>query len=83
MHKASVICVRFDPLSSRVVASASADGFVYISTAYEASLDTSGSGPFANIQNDDVEILYKFNTNSWNNVLSFSPDAATLVFACK
>ena len=28
LHKASVVCVRFDPLSGRVVASASLDGSI-------------------------------------------------------
>jgi hypothetical protein len=34
VHKASVVCVRFDPLSSRVIASASLDGTCQITSAY-------------------------------------------------
>lgn len=43
------MCVRFDPLSSRVVASASTDGQVIVTTSYDENLDKSGSGPFAKI----------------------------------
>ena len=35
LHKASVLSVRFDPGSGRVVASASADGTVFITSAYD------------------------------------------------
>jgi len=47
LHKASVMSVRFDPGSSRVVASASADGMVYITSCYDPEFDTEGTGPFA------------------------------------
>ncbi len=39
LHSASVVSVRFDPLSSRVVASASVDGKCYITTCYFEETD--------------------------------------------
>jgi len=81
LHKASVLCVRFDP-SGRVVASASADGTVIISTCYDEAIDTESTGPFANVTTD-AEMLFKFTTSGWVNSLSFSPSGSTLVFVCK
>lgn len=80
MHKDSVLCVRFDPLSGNVVASASADGVVYVTTCFDSSIDKDGSGPFASVSSEG-EILYKFNCNSWANTLSFTPSGNTLIFA--
>lgn len=80
MHKDSVLCVRFDPLSGKVVASASADGIVYVTTCYDSSIDKDGSGPFNSVSSEG-EILYKFNCNSWANTLSFTPSCNTLIFA--
>lgn len=48
-HKNSVLSCAFDPLSGRVIASSSVDDFVFISTCYNAEVDTDGSGPFAGI----------------------------------
>jgi WD40 repeat protein len=39
MHKASVVCVKFDSMSGRAVASASLDGSVYITSSYYEDLD--------------------------------------------
>jgi hypothetical protein len=39
IHKASVVCARFDPLSGRVIASCSLDGRVLISSCYLKELD--------------------------------------------
>jgi WD40 repeat protein len=76
--------VRFDPLSSRVVASASVDGSVFITSCYEPELDAkSTAGPFGNVQSEFGEVLYKFNTSAWINTLSFSPSGQNFVFACK
>jgi len=47
LHDGSVVSVKFDPLSSRVIASASIDGTVVISSAYDPDLDAnSTAGPF-------------------------------------
>lgn len=83
IHKASVMSVRFDPGSSRVVASASADGMVYITSAYDPSLDTEGTGPFAGVTAERGDILFKFKSSVWNNTLAWSQSGNTLAFACK
>ena len=52
LHKASVNTVRFDPGSGRVVASASCDGSVIITSSYNPDLDegdSSAYGPFASV----------------------------------
>ena len=77
-----MLAVRFDPGSGRVVASASADGSVLITSAYKEELDTdAGSGPFAGVTDESGEILFRLKTNVWNNTLAFSPSGATLAFA--
>ncbi len=83
MHDGPVVCVKFDPLSSRVVASASADGQVIVSTSYLEELDgkADSSGPFGKIKTS--EILFKFKCNEWVNTLSFSPSGKQLLFASK
>ncbi len=82
LHKASVVCVRFDPGSGRVVASASADGTVVVTSAYKEELDTeAGTGPFSGVVDGYGEILFRMKTNVWNNTLSWSPSGATLAFA--
>lgn len=83
LHKASVMCVRFDPGSGRVVASASADGNVIITSAYNETLDTDGSGPFGAVTDDAGTVLFRLKSSVWNNTLSFSPSGSTLAFACK
>lgn len=50
LHKSSVVSVRFDPLTSRVCASASTDGKCYITSCYSKGLDDSStSGPFGQV----------------------------------
>ena len=39
LHKASVCSVRFDPGAGRVVASASADGTVFVTSAYDSEYE--------------------------------------------
>jgi len=66
--------VRFDPQSSRVVASASADGTVIISSCVNNALDAgSKGGPFGVVEGEEVQIIFKFRPGSWVNSLSFSP----------
>lgn len=81
LHKASVVCTRFDPGSGRVVASASADGQVIISSSYEETLDSDGTGPFAGVTDDAGEIIFKLKSTCWVNTLAFSPSGSTLVYA--
>ena len=81
LHKASVLSVKFDPGSGRAVASASADGTVIITSAYEPTLDKDGDGPFAGITVESGEILFRFKSSCWNNTLCFSPSGQTLAFA--
>lgn len=69
LHKASAVAVRFDP-SGHVVASASADGKVIISSCYEEKIDSASkaSGPFAGV-NTDADTLFEFQNNSWVNTV--------------
>lgn len=83
LHKASVMQVRFDPLSGRALASASADGQVIITSAYKPEVDDAdtGSGPFAGLTAEFGEILFRLKTNVWNNTIAWSPSGETLAFA--
>lgn len=81
LHKDSVMSVKFDPGSSRVIASASADGKVLITSAYKPDLDTAGTGPFAGVTDEENSILFTFKTNCWNSTLAFSPSGSCLAFA--
>jgi hypothetical protein len=55
LHDASAVCVRFDPLSSRVVASCGMDGTVLISTSYVPALDKNDNkGPFGCVDVDST-----------------------------
>ena len=72
IHKASVICTRFDPLSGRVVASASLDGTILLTTCYREDADTDSAGPFGNITSFGESVL-SLSSNGWINGLSFSP----------
>jgi len=82
LHKASVLAVRFDPGSGRVVASASADGSVIITSAFSPEIDTdAGRGPFAGVTDEAGEVLFRLKTNVWNNTLAFSPSGSILAFA--
>ena len=83
LHKASVMSVRFDPGSGRVVASASCDGQVVITSAYKEELDAAdpGTGPFAGVTDEIGTVLFRLKTNVWNNTCSFSPSGSTLAYA--
>ena len=83
LHKASVMSVRFDPGSSRVVASASADGIVQISSCFDAETATPGTGPFAEVELEYGTKIFQFNSKCWNNTLSFNQSGEWLAFACK
>ena len=83
LHKSSVVCVRLDPLSSRVVASASTDGSCYITTCYLKDIDNNNSsGPFANVTSYG-ETLISLKSIGWVNTVSFSPDTSLLCYASK
>lgn len=84
MHKASVISVAFDPGSGHVVASASADGKVIISSCFDEKMDSKskGTGPFAAV-NSDAEELFSFRNESWVNFVGFSPSGQWLAYASK
>ena len=81
MHKDSVTSVRYDPGSGCVIASASADGKVIISSAYDEELDKEGTGPFAGVRDDYGEVLFTFKSGTWNNTLAFSQSGSCLAFA--
>ena len=81
LHKASVVCVRFDPQSGRVVASASLDGSVTITSAYLEDLDKdSTAGPFGNVTAKFGESLMSISSSSWINGLAFSFDSKLLSY---
>ena len=79
IHKASAICSKFDPLSSRVVISSSLDGTVQITTCYNQQIDVDGSGPFAGITTYG-ENLMTISCNGWVNHASFSPNATQICY---
>lgn len=80
IHKASVTCVRFDPLSSRVICSASLDGTVQITSSFYEDLDASStSGPFGNVSSYG-ENLVTITSNGWINSLTFSPSSKGLCY---
>jgi len=76
MHRGSVNCVRFDPGSGHVVASASVDGKVIITSSFEQDIDnvSEASGPFAAV-NTDADELFEFRNNAWVNTVQFSPSS--------
>lgn len=84
LHKASVVAVSFDPGSGHVVASASADGRVEITSCYDQQIDSKSkaSGPFAGVTSD-TERLFKFDNDAWVNTVCFSPSGQWLAFASK
>jgi len=73
LHDAPVTCVRFDPLSSRVVVSCSADGVVYVTSSYLEDLDGKGAGAGVFGKVCDAEVLFKLKCSEWVNTVSFSP----------
>jgi WD40 repeat protein len=85
-HKASVVCVRYDPGSGRVCASVSLDGTVQIKTCYDPIIDgadTNAVGPYKDIVSEKEEFLFKFNPGAWVNFFSFSPSGAAFCFGSK
>ena len=81
LHSASVVCVKFDPLCGRAVASASVDGKCYITSCYNQETDaTSTQGPFGGV-NTSGETLFSFSVIGWVNLVAWSPDATTLAYA--
>jgi hypothetical protein len=82
LHDSAVVCVKFDPLSSIVVASASTDGQVIVTSNHFPELDgESGTGPFGAIR--ELDVIFKFRCSEWVNMLSFSASGNTLAFASK
>ena len=77
-HKASVMCVRFD-FESRVVASASLDGTVQITSVVMGDLDKDTSGPFGKVTSFG-ETLASISCNGWANFVSFSPSGKTIAY---
>ena len=84
MHKASVMSVCFDPNSGHVVASASADGKVIISSCFDEVLDAKhkAEGPFAQVTSDG-DTIFEFRNDAWVNFVQFSPSGKWLAFASK
>jgi WD40 repeat protein len=80
LHSSSVVCVRFDPLSGRVVASASTDGICQITTCYKEDTDaTLSSGPFGGVTTFG-EVLISFTAIGWVNYVSFSPSGNNICY---
>lgn len=80
LHKSTVVSVRFDPLSGRVVATASTDGKCMVTTCFFEETDTVATGPFAGV-NTYGETLFSFTVIGWVNTVQFSPDATTLSYS--
>lgn len=78
-HKSSVLSCAFDPMSGRVVASSSADNFVFLTTCFMADVDTDGAGPFGQVSSFG-DVLLKFNSDGWPNTVAFTPSANSLVY---
>ena len=75
MHKSSVVNVRFDPLSSRVIASASTDGECRITSCFMKEVDKDGDGPFGKVTSFG-ECLIKLSSIGWVNSVCFSPNGS-------
>ena len=78
-HKASVVCVKFDSLSSRVVASCSLDGTCSIISCYSNLDDASTAGPFGMVTTYG-ETLVSISCNAWINFVCFSPNSNIIAF---
>ena len=79
-HKASVVCVRFDPLSGRAVASASLDGSIQINSCCpKDATSSSAQGPFGKVTSYG-ETLVNIQANGWCNFISWSPNASQVAF---
>lgn len=80
IHKASVICTRFDPLSGRAVASCSLDGTIQITSCYKEEVDGSNNaGPFGGVTSYG-EQLFSMSCNGWVNGLAFAPNSALVSY---
>lgn len=79
IHKASVICTRFDPQSGRIVASASLDGTILLTTCYREETDGDAAGPFKDFTGFGDTIL-SLSSNGWINGLSFSPACSHICY---
>jgi WD40 repeat protein len=80
LHSASVVSVRFDPLSGRAVASASVDGKCYVTSCYTENTDQSATqGPFGKVTTWG-ETLFSFSVIGWVNFVAWSPDASVLAY---
>lgn len=84
LHRGSVNVVRFDPGSGHVVASASVDGKVTISSCFDAAIDSAAkaTGPFAAVNTED-DVLFEFKNEAWVNTVQFSPSGQWLAFGSK
>jgi WD40 repeat protein len=81
LHSQSVVSVRFDPQSGRVVASGSADGKCYITSCFNPDTDSAQTkGPFGGVTSFG-ETLMSFTAIGWINNVTFSPDATVLAYA--
>lgn len=79
-HKASVVCVRFDPLSGRVVASASLDGTIQINSCCpKDEAGTTKEGPFGSVSSY-AETLVQIQVNGWVNFIAWSPSSKVVAF---
>jgi len=79
-HKASVVSVKFDTLSSRVMASSSLDGTCQITSCFEADLDSSSTaGPFGMVSTIG-ETLLSVSCNGWINFVTFSPSCNSICY---
>ena len=79
-HKASVVSVKFDGLSSRVMASSSLDGTCQITSCFMAELDqNSKAGPFGSVTSTGVTLL-SVSCNGWINFVCFSPSCDTICY---
>lgn len=79
-HKDSVVCVRFDPLSGRVVASASLDGTIQITSCCPVGEEgVSAEGPFGGVTSYGTTLVTIPN-NGWVNFVSWSPSCNVVAF---
>lgn len=87
LHDGTVVSVKFDPLSGRVVASASIDGTVCISSAFDPDLDANNTaGPFGSVSTnykESLETIFKFKCSEWVNTVSFSPSGNSICYSSK
>lgn len=80
LHSATVVSVKFDPLSGRAVASASMDGKCYITSCFLESTDSSATqGPFGQVTSFG-ETLFSFSVIGWVNFVTWSPDSTVLAY---